>query len=82
MTAFNRVLFLSAIFFAGCVSAPPLAVTPCKTYCASYDEGYQWAQKANLSDDRSCEGYAKDFVRGCQQEVTDLQKSFAPRDGF
>ena len=82
MISFSRVLFLSTVFFVGCTSQPLIAVTPCKTYCASYEEGYQWALSANLSDGRSCEGYAQDFVRGCQQQVTDLQKSFAPRNGF
>lgn len=82
MIPFSRLLFLSAALVAGCTTEPLIAVTPCKTYCASYEDGYQWALKANLSDARPCEGYAQDFVRGCQQQVTDLQKSFAPRDGF
>jgi hypothetical protein len=82
MIALRRLLTLSAVLLAGCVTEPLIAVTPCKTYCTSYEDGYQWALKANLSDPRNCEGYAQDFVRGCQQQVTDLQKSFAPRDGF
>lgn len=82
MTNLARLSLLTTVLLAGCASAPPLAVTPCSTYCSSYEEGYQWAQGANLSDPRNCEGYASDFVRGCQQQVTDRQQSFAPRQGF
>lgn len=82
MTNITRSALLATLLLTGCAGAPPVAVTPCKTYCASYEEGYQWALGANLSDARNCEGYASDFVRGCQQQVTDLQQSFAPRQGF
>lgn len=82
MTLITRSLGLAAIFLAACASTPPAAVADCKTYCSSYEEGYQWAQNAGLTDERSCAGYPKEFVRGCQQKVVDLQQSFAPHPGF
>ena len=77
-----RSFSLATVLIAGCVSNPPAAVAPCNAYCSTYEEGYQWAQNASLTDDRSCAGYSKDFIRGCQQEVVDVQKSFAPHEGF
>jgi hypothetical protein len=37
---------------AACASPPPV-VAACKTYCRSYEEGFQWAAAANLDDERN-----------------------------
>jgi hypothetical protein len=67
----------------GACAGPLLAVAPCIQYCVSRDDGYQWAQRAHLTDSRNCEGYAKAFTGGCRDAVTDYQQSLAPgRDGL
>jgi hypothetical protein len=67
---------------AACASPPPV-VAACKTYCRSYEEGFQWAAAANLDDERNCSGYTSEFARGCRQQITDRQLSLAPaRDGL
>ena len=82
MTNIIHSFLLISVFIGGCASTPPSAVKPCNTYCSTYEEGYQWAQNASLKDERQCAGYAKDFIRGCEQEIIDVKTAFAPRDGF
>ncbi len=52
-------------------SLPP---SPCSEHCQTHTEGYEWAQRGNLSDAGACEGYADAFVRGCRNGVEDLQQ--------
>ncbi|HSW14182.1 MAG TPA: hypothetical protein VLI06_15150 [Solimonas sp.] len=48
-------------------------VTACKTLCSTHEEGYQWAQSANLTDARGCNGnYPEAFLDGCRDGVEDL----------
>jgi hypothetical protein len=76
------VSLLALGLLAACAGMPP-AVAPCKKYCGSYEEGYQWAGQSNLADERNCDGYTPDFKRGCRQQMTDHRLSLAPgRDGL
>ena len=78
-----RIILLLATLLAACSSAPVAPINPCARYCASYEEGYQWAGSSNLSDDRSCDGYTAAFGRGCRQQISDRMLSIAPgRDGL
>ena len=76
------LILLTPILLSACAGAPP-KVDPCKKYCSSYEEGYQWAGRANLGDDRSCDGYSDAFGRGCRQQIQDRLLSIAPgHDGL
>ena len=78
-----RALLLLTSLLAACSSAPTAPVNPCTKYCASYEEGYQWAGSANLSDERNCAGYTAAFGRGCRQQISDRLLSIAPgHDGL
>ncbi len=69
----SALLFsLPLALLAGC-AATPQTVAGCKTACSSHEEGYQWAQSANLIDDRPCAGaYPEAFIAGCRDGVEDL----------
>jgi hypothetical protein len=73
-----RITLLLVSLLAACSSSPPVPVNPCTRYCASYEEGYQWAGVSNLSDDRNCDGYTAAFGRGCRQQISDRLLSIAP----
>lgn len=79
----TRVLWMSFVLaLSACATRSPISAESCTQYCSSYEEGYQWAQNNALPQESFCDGYAPDFVRGCQQQIEDKQKSFAPRAGF
>lgn len=79
----TQLLLLAAVsVLAACATQPPISVAACTDYCSTYEEGYQWALNNGLPQESFCEGYAAEFVRGCQQQIEDKQKSFAPRPGF
>jgi hypothetical protein len=78
LAATAALLLLSA-----CSGAPGKGeAAPCKTYCHSQEDGYQWAQRASLLDAKACAGYPAEFVAGCKQAVTDAKLSLNPREGF
>ncbi len=78
LTTATALLLLSA-----CAGTPGKGeAAPCKTYCQSHEDGYQWAQRASLLDDTACAGYPAEFVAGCKQAVTDAKLSLNPREGF
>lgn len=78
-----RIILSVSCLLTACASAPPAPVSPCTRYCASYEEGYQWAGAANLNDERNCDGYTAAFGRGCRQQISDRLLSIAPgRDGL
>ncbi len=66
----------------GCAGTPAQSAAPCKTYCSSQEDGYQWAQRAALLDAAACAGYPAAFTEGCRQAVSDAQLSLNPRQGF
>ena len=78
-----RISFLLVLGLQACATSLP-AVAPCTNYCTTQPEGYQWAQSANLTDARGCEGnYPEAFKRGCRDAVNDFQQALAPgRDGL
>ncbi len=77
------ITLLAGTLLTACASTPPAAVAPCERYCASYEQGYQWAGSANLDDVRNCDGYTAAFGRGCRQQISDRLLSIAPgRDGL
>lgn len=77
-----RIILLASGLLTACASVPPV-VNPCVRYCATYEEGYQWAGASNLSDARNCSGYTAAFGRGCSQQISDRLLSLAPgRDGL
>ncbi len=79
----NPILLLaSACALSACATQPAISVAGCTDYCSSYEEGYQWAQNNAIPQESFCDGYTADFTRGCQQQIEDKQKSFAPRPGF
>lgn len=79
----KRIVFLLAPGLLAACASPPPPVMACKTYCASYEDGFQWAAAANLDDGRNCRGYTSDFERGCQQQISDRLLSIAPgHDGL
>lgn len=61
---------------SGCGGDPGIVteLPPCKFHCSTHTDGYEWAQRGNLSDARSCEGYPDAFVRGCRNGIEDLQQ--------
>lgn len=64
---------LAALLLAACAAQPTAAV--CKTACSSHEEGYQWAQGANLRDPRACAGgYPESFIDGCRDGIEDLNQ--------
>lgn len=65
-----------------CAGQPAQSTAPCRLYCATQDDGYQWAQNASLIDDAACQGYPEPFVQGCRQAVNDARLSLNPRTGF
>lgn len=69
----SAMLFaLPLALLAGCASTPP-TVAGCKGACRSHEEGYQWAQSANLIDAAPCAGnYSAEFIDGCRDGVEDL----------
>jgi hypothetical protein len=78
-----RLILLLPCLLAACSSAPVVPVNPCQRYCVSYEQGYQWAGAANLSDERNCDGYTDAFGRGCRQQINDRLLSIAPgHDGL
>lgn len=76
------LLFATGLL-AACASAPPVPADPCRQYCLSREDGYQWAQRAHLTEKRDCNGYPAAFVSGCLDAVIDYQQSLAPgREGL
>ena len=73
------ILCLIAAGLLCACSAPLPATEPCQSYCNTHAEGYEWASRAMLLDERVCGGYAKEFARGCRDAVTDYAKSVSPR---
>ncbi|AXQ28638.1 hypothetical protein D0B54_08070 [Solimonas sp. K1W22B-7] len=66
------LITLPLALLAGCASTPQV-VAGCKGACSSHEDGYQWAQRANLTDDRPCAGsYPAEFIDGCRDGVEDL----------
>jgi uncharacterized protein YceK len=74
-------LALAGLLLAGCATVAP-AVAPCQSYCATQDDGYQWAQRSNLYDAAPCAGYTAAFTAGCRQAVVDAQLSRNPRSNY
>ncbi len=78
-----RIILSLSCLLVACSSSPLVPVNPCTRYCASYEEGYQWAGSANLNDPRNCDGHTAAFGRGCRQQIVDRQLSIPPgRDGL
>ncbi len=72
-----------ALALGACAASPSVSnVAPCTGYCASYEEGYQWARASNLSDARHCQGYPADFEQGCADGVQDLNRTRPSREGY
>ena len=69
------------VLLAACAAAPT-TTAPCKVYCISHEDGYQWAGRANLSDARPCGGYSAEFEDGCRQAVQDAKLAASPREGY
>lgn len=65
----TAALFVTLI--AGCAAAPAQPVPRCQGACTTHTEGYEWAQAADLADDRVCASYAEDFASGCRNGVED-----------
>ena len=66
-------LSLALALLAGCASAPQKTVAACQGNCRSHEEGYQWAQRANMTDPAYCTGnYSAEFLDGCRDGVEDL----------
>ena len=74
---FAALLLCSALLTA--CATPRAPVAACTSYCSTQDEGYQWAQSANLLDARGCEGYGPAFTDGCRQAVSDGALSANPQ---
>lgn len=65
-------LSLALALLAGCATAPQ-QVAACQGACRSHEDGYQWAQRANMTDASSCVGnYSPEFLDGCRDGVDDL----------
>jgi hypothetical protein len=47
-------------------------VARCEGACTTHEEGYQWAQGANLLDTTECRDYPQAFLEGCRDGVEDL----------
>lgn len=78
----TATLLFTASLLTAC-AAPFAIVDPCSKYCSSREDGYQWAQRAHLTDERNCSGYPAAFVSGCHDAVIDYQQSLAPgREGL
>lgn len=76
-------LIVPILLLGGCATAPAgPPVAPCKTYCGSFEEGYQWAHAGNLSTEAACDGYTEAFERGCVQAVSDLNELRPAREGL
>lgn len=67
---------------AACATRSTTSAAACSTYCSSYDDGYQWAQRADLLDERGCRGYGQAFTEGCLQAVSDGTLSANPRRAY
>lgn len=63
-------------------ATPSAAVAPCTTYCATRDDGYQWAERANLLDAKACDAYSPAFTAGCREAVRDKVLSKNPQRAF
>ncbi len=78
----KTLLLIPACLLCACATQPAISVAACTDYCTTYEEGYQWAQNNAIPQESFCDGYPAEFVRGCQQQIEDKQKAFAPRPGF
>jgi len=68
-------LLLPLALLAGCAAAPGQTTvsSACQGNCSSHEDGYQWAQRANLVDAAPCNGqYPEAFIDGCRDGVEDL----------
>lgn len=63
------ILMLALV--GGCAAAPDRPVPRCQGACATHTEGYEWAQAADLEDERVCASYPADFASGCRNGVED-----------
>ena len=69
------LLALPLALLAGCATAPgqTSVSSACQGNCISHEDGYQWAQRANLVDAGPCNGqYPEAFIDGCRDGVEDL----------
>lgn len=66
----------------GACASTAVTAKPCSQYCNTQQEGYEWAQRAVLLDEKACAGYAPEFVRGCKESVRDYQQAKSPREGW
>ncbi|HEY0917269.1 MAG TPA: hypothetical protein VGE22_20485 [Solimonas sp.] len=69
------LLALPLALLAGCASAPGQTTVArnCQDNCSNHEDGYQWAQSANLVDAAPCNGpYPEAFIDGCRDGVEDL----------
>ncbi len=64
-------LILLVAVVGGCAAAPERPVPRCQGNCNTHTEGYEWAQAADLEDDRVCASYPTDFAAGCRNGVED-----------
>jgi hypothetical protein len=66
----------AAALISACASAPDSALPPaaCSDHCESHTDGYEWAQRSNLSDDSACTGYPAAFIEGCKDGVQDFRQ--------
>lgn len=69
------------VLLSACASRSPTAAA-CEGYCTTYDEGYYWAQRANLLEGKSCSGYSSAFAEGCLQAVSDSVLSANPQRAY
>jgi len=65
-----------------CATRSTAPAAACTSYCSTYDEGYQWAQRADLFDESGCRGYGQAFAEGCLQAVSDGTLSANPRRAY
>lgn len=72
MNRYKLLAPVAALLLTGCATQPQVA--SCTRACSSHEEGYQWAQGANLTDPAACDGqpYPAAFVEGCRDGVEDL----------
>ena len=66
-------LVLATAQLGACASTPDhREIARCSGACTTHEEGYQWAQGANLLDAAACRDYSPAFIDGCKDGVEDL----------
>lgn len=58
---------------SACASTPDVAPLACTDQCQSHTDGYEWAQRSNLTDTAACAGYPAAFIEGCRDGVEDFR---------